>query len=97
MAPPLTLVLYLSLYSFFNAVLTPIAAFFTGIEWVGSQAVLAIVNALVTVLLGIALIERIHLPGMGAAMAVGMFVNGVGQYWLVWKLYARKKMKRTVQ
>lgn len=97
MAPPLALVLYLSLYSLINAVLTPIAAFFTGIEWVGSQAVLAIINASVTVLLGMALIERMHLPGMGAAMAIGMFVNGVGQYWLVWTLYARKRIRRTAQ
>ena len=49
MVPPPSFVIPFAGYVILNASITPLAAFFSGIEWVGWQAAISLVNAVVTV------------------------------------------------
>jgi len=93
MVPPPLLVVLLACYVFVNASITPVAAFFTGIEWVGSQAVISLVNALVTVGLAFLLLPTMKISGIGVAMIAGMALNGLGQGALIWRLYTGRHRK----
>ena len=89
MIPPLSLVLTLAAYVVVSAATTPLSVFFSGIEWVGSQAAIAFVNAVVNVGLAFWLLPALKLPGMGGAMLAGMMVNFSGQLFLIWRLGRR--------
>jgi len=93
LVPPTSLVVILSCYVLLNATITPIAAFFTGIEWISAQAIIGIINALVTVGLAFILLPLMKIPGIGLAILVGILFNVLGQGFLIWRIYSRSHRK----
>jgi len=74
------LIMGLSLYVFVAAVVTPASVMLYGVQRVGGQAIIAGVNAVVTVAGGIMLTRPLGTAGMAFAMAFALFaVNLSGQ------------------
>jgi len=85
MVPDQALILALSLYVLVAAVVTPASVMLYGLERVGGQALIAIANAVVTVIAGIWLTRILGLPGMAGAMAIALVgVNLIGQAIQAW-------------
>ncbi|NCC50031.1 MAG: hypothetical protein EOM20_02325 [Spartobacteria bacterium] len=69
----------MSLYILVNASITPIAVFFSGFQWMGSQAVIALANTGVNVLLALYMLRFAGLSGMAWSMLAGILANAAGQ------------------
>ncbi|MBL7960065.1 oligosaccharide flippase family protein [bacterium] len=90
LVPSQFFIAFFSCYVFINALVTPTAVFFTGIEWVGSQAIMALLNGAVTIVLAVILLPILGLSGMALSMGIGLLVvNGSGQ-WLLLRFAKRK-------
>lgn len=80
LVPPRGLVVALSIYVFAACCVTPASVLLYGLERVGKQAIIAALNALATVLLGIWFTRMWGLSGLGAAVAIAfLLVNPIGQ------------------
>ena len=84
MLPPTAFICLLTLYVLVNAALTPLAIFFTGLQWMGSQAVIAVINAAINIGFAIYILRPCGLSGMGWAMLAGILSNGAGQLISLW-------------
>ena len=72
----------LAVYCVVCALLTPVSVMLYGLEQIRGQARIALLNAVLTVSAGVAFTRLWGLPGMAAAMVLGMLAgNAVGQ-WL---------------
>lgn len=90
LVPSEVFIVFFSCYVFINALVTPTAVFFSGIAWVGYQAIMALVNGCVTIGLAVVLLPILGLNGMALSMGVGLLsVNGIGQ--LILFRHAKKK------
>ncbi|KAB2880970.1 oligosaccharide flippase family protein [bacterium] len=90
LVPSRFFIAFFSCYVFINALVTPTAVFFTGIEWVGSQAIMALLNGGVTIVLAVILLPILGLSGMALSMGIGLLaINGSGQ-WLLFRFAKRK-------
>ena len=79
MMPSTLFVVLMVLYVLVNASITPIAVFFSGIQWMGSQAVIALISAIINIGLAIFMLKEYGLSGMGWAMFAGILANATGQ------------------
>lgn len=78
LVPPASLVIALGLYSAISAVVSALAVYFTGLEKIGSLAVIGALNALLTLGLAFLLLPRWGLAGMGWAMLVAYAAANLG-------------------
>jgi len=80
LVPPRSLVVGLSVYVFAVGCVTPVSVLLYGLERVGKQAIIGVVNAVATIALGIWFTHLWGLPGMGAAVAAAfLLTNPIGQ------------------
>ena len=90
LVPSMPLVLLMAAYVLLTAINTPLAVMLAGLERVGGQALIAVVNGSLTVALGIGMVRHWGLPGMGLAMALGyLFGNVIGQMFEVYRVFHR--------
>ena len=74
MVPDYALVISLGTYVILYGIATPISVFLHGLEYVGSQAAISVVSAIVTIGLGVSLTGEFGLSGMAMAMAAGLAI-----------------------
>jgi O-antigen/teichoic acid export membrane protein len=88
LVPSIPLVLLMAVYVFLAAVITPMSIMLAGLERVGAQALLGMINATLTVVLGIVLVPYWGLPGMGFAMVLGFLIgNCIGQTYEIYRVF----------
>jgi O-antigen/teichoic acid export membrane protein len=80
LVPPRGLVIGLSVYVLAVGCVTPASVLLYGLERVGKQAIIGVLNAVAAIALGIWFTHLWGLPGMGAALAVAfLLTNPIGQ------------------
>ena len=81
MVPSTGLVWVFGLYVVVACIVTPASVMLYGVERVGGQATIAFLNAVLNVILGIALARGFGIFGVALAMTIALgFVNSIGQF-----------------
>jgi len=79
--PPLGLEWALAAYVFLGGIVSPVSVMLYGLERVGKQALIAVANGVLVIVLGLLFTPRYGLTGMAAAMACAIaFTNLPGQF-----------------
>lgn len=93
LVPSILFIIFFSIYVFINATVTPTAVFFSGMAWVGSQAIIALLNGALTIGVAVLLMPILDLSGLALAMVIGLLtVNGIGQ-WILLRLAKKRLME----
>jgi len=97
MFPPDGLITALLIYTVIISAVSPISVMLYGIEHVGGQAIIALINAIMNVLLGIIFTKLFGLTGIGLATLVAFsLVNPLGQFIQAYSVFKAVRDKKSI-